>query len=162
MIGFYVCWRRVELASKSWHAKSPEETLKELNSAETGLSQAEAQKRLAEYGPNELKKEKRTSPIKMFLEQFTDILIIILLIATALSLAVGEIIDAIVIIAIVLATAILGFVEEFRSEKAVEALRKMTAPTATMFRDGREVEDTHQRNCTWRHFTLVHRGQDSG
>jgi Ca2+-transporting ATPase len=140
MIGFCVGWRRVELASKSWHAKSPEETLKELNSAETGLSQIEAQKRLAEYGPNELKKEKRTSPIKMFLEQFTDILIIILLIATALSLAVGEIIDAIVIIAIVLATAILGFVEEFRSEKAVEALRKMTAPTATVFRDGKDVE----------------------
>jgi Ca2+-transporting ATPase len=140
MVGFCGGWRRMELASKSWHAKSSEETLKELNSTETGLSQIEAQKRLAEYGPNELKKEKGTSPIKMFLEQFTDILIIILLIATALSLAVGEIIDAIVIIAIVLATAVLGFVEEFRSEKAVEALRKMTAPTATVFRDGKEVE----------------------
>lgn len=140
MIGFYVCWRRIELTSKSWHAKSPQETLKELNSAETGLSQTEAQRRLAEYGPNELKKEKRASPIKMLLEQFTDILIIILLIATALSLAVGEIVDAIVIIAIVLATAILGFVEEFRSEKAVEALKKMTAPTATILRDGREVK----------------------
>ena len=128
------------MTSKSWHAKSPQETLKELNSAETGLSQTEAQKRLAEYGPNELKKEKRASPIKMFLEQFTDILIIILLIATALSLAVGEIVDAIVIIAIVLATAMLGFVEEFRSEKAVEALKKMTAPTATILRDGREVK----------------------
>jgi Ca2+-transporting ATPase len=111
-----------------------------LNSAETGLNQSEAQKRLVEYGPNELKKEKRASPIKMFFEQFTDILIIILLIATALSLAIGEIIDAIVIIAIVLATAILGFVEEFRSEKAVEALRKMTAPTATVLRDGKEVK----------------------
>jgi len=126
------------LASKSWHAKSPEETLKELNSAETGLSQSEAHKRLAEFGPNELKKEAGTSPIKMFFEQFTDILIIILLIATALSVAVGEYIDAIVIIAIVLATAILGFVEEFRSEKAVEALKKMTAPTATVLRDGKD------------------------
>jgi Ca2+-transporting ATPase len=138
MIRFYVCWRRVALASKSWHAKSPEEALKELNSAETGLSKAEAEKRLAEFGPNELKKEEGTSPIKMFFEQFTDILMIILLIATALSLAVGEFIDAIVIIAIVLATAILGFVEEFRSEKAVEALRKMTAPTAAVLRDGKE------------------------
>jgi P-type Ca2+ transporter type 2C len=126
------------LASKSWHAKSSEETLKELNSTETGLSQSEAQKRLAEFGPNELKKEARTSPIKMFFEQFTDILIIILLIATALSLAIGEYIDAIVIIAIVLATAVLGFVEEFRSEKAVEALKKMTAPTATVLRDGKD------------------------
>jgi Ca2+-transporting ATPase len=138
MRGFYIEWRRVELASNPWHSKSPEDTLKELNSAETGLTQSEAQKRLIEYGPNELKKEKRTSPIKMFFEQFTDILIIILLIATALSLAIGEIVDAIVIVAIVLATAILGFVEEFRSEKAVEALRKMTAPTATVLREGKE------------------------
>jgi Ca2+-transporting ATPase len=117
-----------------------EETLKALNGTATGLSQAEAQRRLAEYGPNELKKEKRASPIKLFLEQFTDILVVILLIATALSVAVGEIIDAVVIIAIVLATAILGFVEEFRSEKAVEALRKMTAPTAVVLRDGKEVK----------------------
>jgi len=119
---------------------SPEEVLKALNSTETGLSQAEAQKRNAEYGPNELQKEKGRSPIKMFFEQFTDILIIILLIATALSIVIGEIIDAIVIIAIVLATAILGFVEEFRSEKAVEALKKMTAPAAIVLRDGKEVK----------------------
>jgi Ca2+-transporting ATPase len=118
---------------------SPEEALNELGSNGTGLSQAEAQKRFVEYGPNELQKEKGTSPIKMFFEQFTDILIIILLAATALSIAVGEIVDAIVIIAIVLATAILGFVEEFRSEKAVEALKKMAAPTAAVLRDGKEV-----------------------
>lgn len=119
---------------------SREETLKELNSTETGLSQTEAQERFAQYGPNELQKERRSSPIKMFLEQFTDILIIILLIATGLSIAVGEIVDAIVIIAIVVATAVLGFVEEFRSEKAVEALKKMTAPTAVVMRDGKEVK----------------------
>jgi len=128
------------LAAKPSYAMSPEEALKAVNSAATGLSQEEAQKRLAEYGLNELQKEKRASSIKMFLEQFTDILIVILLIATALSLAIGEIIDAIVIIAIVLATAILGFVEEFRSEKAVEALKKMTAPTAVVLRDGREMK----------------------
>ena len=128
------------MVSKSWHAMSPEETLKELNSAEHGLSQAEVQKRLAEYGLNKLQKEKRVSPIKMFLKQFTDILIIILLIATALSIAVEAIVDAIIIIAIVLATAILGFVEEFRSEKAVEALEKMTAPTAIVLRDKKEVK----------------------
>jgi Ca2+-transporting ATPase len=126
--------------SKSWHTMSPEETLKELNSAEHGLSQEEVQKRLAEYGLNELQKEKRASPIRMFLKQFTDILIIILLIATALSIAVEAIVDAIIIIAMVLATAILGFVEEFRSEKAVEALEKLTAPTAIVLRDKKEVK----------------------
>ena len=128
------------MASKPWHTMDREETLKELDCTEAGLSQAEAQKRLIEYGPNELQKEKRSSPVKMFLEQFTDILIIILLVATGLSIAVGEIVDAVVILAIVLATAVLGFVEEFRSEKAVEALKKMTAPTAITLRDGKEVK----------------------
>jgi Ca2+-transporting ATPase len=130
----------VALASKPIYTMSPEEVLKALDSAATGLSQEEAQKRLAQYGPNELQKEKRASSIKMFFEQFTDILIVILLIATALSVAIGEIVDAIVIIAIVLATAVLGFVEEYRSEKAVEALKKMTAPTAMVLRDGKEVK----------------------
>jgi Ca2+-transporting ATPase len=129
----------VGVTSKTWHAIEIEEALKELGSDKTGLTQEEAQKRLQQYGPNELKKEKGTSPIKMFLEQFTDILIIILLIATALSVAIGEVIDAVVIMAIVLATAILGFVEEYRSEKAVEALKKMTAPVATVLRDGKEI-----------------------
>jgi len=117
-----------------------EETVKALNTKETGLTQEEVQKRLVEYGPNELKKEKGISPIKLFVEQFTDILIIILLIATGLSIYLGELTDAIVIIAIVLACAILGFVEEYRSEKALEALKKMTAPTATVLRDGKDVK----------------------
>jgi len=87
-----------------------------------------------------LKKEKRKSPVRLFLEQFTDILIIILLIATALSMAIGEVYDAIVIIAIVIACAVLGFFEEYRAEKALEALKKMTAPTATVLRNGKEVQ----------------------
>jgi Ca2+-transporting ATPase len=130
----------VENMSKSWHAMEIEETLKALDAKETGLSQEEVQKRLQEYGPNELKKEKGISPIRLFLEQFADILIIILLIATGLSIYLGEITDAIVIIAIVGACAILGFVEEYRSEKALEALKKMTAPTAMVLRDGKEVK----------------------
>jgi Ca2+-transporting ATPase len=123
------------------------ETLNQLNSKETGLSQEEVQKRLQQYGPNELQKEKGTSPIKMFLEQFTDILIIILLIAMFLSIGtaiyqgtIEDIYDAIVIFAIILACAVLGFVEEYRSEKALDALKKMTAPTAMVLRDGKEVK----------------------
>jgi Ca2+-transporting ATPase len=128
------------ITSKSWHAIEIEETLQALNAKETGLSQEEAQKRLSEFGPNELKKEKGKSPIKLFVEQFADILIVILLIATGLSIYLGELIDAIVIIAIVMACAILGFVEEYRSEKALEALKKMTAPTAMVLRDGKEIK----------------------
>jgi Ca2+-transporting ATPase len=128
------------LASESWHAMGPEETLKALDSAEAGLSQREAQKRLTEYGLNELRKEKRTSPTRIFADQFKDVLLVILLIATALSVAIGQWMDAVVIIAVALATVILGFVQEFRSEKAVEALKKMTAPTAAVLRDGKQVK----------------------
>ena len=125
---------------KSWHAMEIDETMKQLNTKNTGLSQEEVQKRLQQYGTNELQKEKGTSAVKIFIEQFEDLLIVILLIATGLSIYLGEITDAIVIIAIVLACAILGFVEEFRSEKALEALKKMTAPTAMVLRDGKEVK----------------------
>ena len=136
-----------EKMPKSWHSMETEETMKQLDSKETGLSQEEVQKRLQQYGTNELQKEKGTSRIKMFLEQFTDILIIILLIAMFLSIGtavyqgtIEEIYDAIVIFAIIVACAVLGFVEEYRSEKALDALKKMTAPTAMVLRDGREVK----------------------
>ena len=130
----------VELVSKSWHGMSPDEALKELNSTGQGLSQAEARKRLTEYGPNELQEEKGSSRVKMFFEQFSDVLILILLVATGLSLAIGQLIDAVVIVAVVLATVVLGFGEEVRSERAVEALKKITAPTALVLRDGKEVK----------------------
>lgn len=119
---------------------SPEETLRELGSTQEGLSQVEAQERLNRYGLNELRKERKSSPVKMFLQQFADVLIIILLAAISLSIAIGEWLDALVIIAIVLATAILGFVQEFRSEKAVEVLKKMVAPTAIVVREGKEAK----------------------
>jgi Ca2+-transporting ATPase len=137
----------MEKTSKPWHSMEIQETLQSLNTKETGLSQEEVQKRLQQYGTNELQKEKGTSPIRMFLEQFTDILIIILLIAMFLSIGtaiyqgtVEEIYDAIVIFAIILACAVLGFVEEYRSEKALDALKKMTAPTAMVLRDGKEIK----------------------
>ncbi len=126
--------------SKPWHSMEIKEVMRALNVTMNGLSSEEVQRRLQEFGPNELKKEKRKSPFKLFLEQFTDILIIILLIATALSFAVGEAYDGIVIIAIVMACAVLGFTQEYKAEKALEALKKMTAPTATVLRDGKELE----------------------
>ncbi|RLI20877.1 cation-translocating P-type ATPase, partial [Candidatus Bathyarchaeota archaeon] len=128
------------LTEKPWHSMEVDEVLQALRAEKEGLSTEEVQKRLKEYGPNELKKEKRKSAVRLFLEQFTDILIIILLIATALSMAIGEVYDAIVIIAIVIACAVLGFFEEYRAEKALEALKKMTAPTATVLRNGKEVQ----------------------
>ncbi len=114
--------------------------MEELKTGENGLDSTEAQTRLSTYGLNELKKAKGKSPIKLFLEQFTDVLMIILLVATGLSIVIGETVDAIIILIIVIASATLGFTQEYRSEKAVEALKKMTAPTALVIRGGKEVK----------------------
>ncbi len=126
--------------AKLWHALDVKETLEELKSNEKGLDQMEAQQRLSTYGPNEIKKEKGKSPLKLLLGQFSNILMIILLFAIALSFAVGEATDAIIILAIVIASAVLGFTQEYRSEKAVEALKRMTSPSANVFRDGKEIK----------------------
>ena len=124
-----------------WHALEVEDALKELQVKENeGMTQQEAQARLEKYGPNELKKERGKSPIKLFLRQFKGVLMIILIIATGLSLVVGETVDAMIILTIVFVSAILGFTQEYRSEKAVDALKKMTSPTATVIRDGKENE----------------------
>ena len=124
--------------TKLWHSKTPDAVMTELQVTSNGLTTQQAKERLVTYGPNELKKEKGTSPLKILVGQFTDILMIILLIATGLSIAVGEYTDAVIILIIVFASAALGFSQEYRSEKAVEALKKMTAPTASVLRDGKE------------------------
>jgi Ca2+-transporting ATPase len=126
--------------TNQWHSKTAEEVMSELHATINGLNTNEAQERLTKYGTNELKKEKGKSPLKLLLGQFTNALMIILLIAIALSFFVGEATDAFIILAIVIASAILGFSQEYRSEKAVEALKKMTAPTASVLRDGKEAK----------------------
>jgi Ca2+-transporting ATPase len=135
-----------------WHDKSIADVFKELDSNQKGLNSDEAGRRLAEGGPNEIRQEKKISPWVLLLNQFKSILVIILLVAVALSVVIGminyepgaglpeEITDALVILAIVIAVVILGFIEEFRSEKALDALKKMAAPTATVLRDGIEKE----------------------
>ena len=104
-----------------------------------GLKQAEAARRLREQGANELKSIERISPWSIFLSQFKNVLIAILLVATALSVFLGHGAEAIAIALIVLFAVLLGFAQEYRSERALEALRQMAAPTATVLRDGEEV-----------------------
>ena len=126
--------------AKSWHSVETSEVLKALNSDLSGLSQAEAKRRLAELGPNELKKEERISPFALFIGQFKNILIVILLIAIVLSAAIGELIDAGIIAVIVIFCAVLGFTQEYRAERALEALKKMLSPTITVLREDGEEE----------------------
>lgn len=117
-----------------------EEVVKALNSSMSGLTKEEAKNRLLEYGLNELQKQKGKSRITLFLEQFKNFLIIILLIAAAISAALGEIIDAVVIGIIVILNAIIGFIQEFKAERAMEALKELAAPQTIVLRDGKEIE----------------------
>jgi Ca2+-transporting ATPase len=123
-----------------WHTLSSETVFAYLKSTPTGLTEIEAAQRLAEHGPNELQAAHRIPPWTIFFEQFKNILILMLLVATALSAFLGHGIEAISIAVIVLFAALLGFVQEYRAERATEALRQMAAPTATALRDREEVE----------------------
>jgi Ca2+-transporting ATPase len=107
---------------------------------EQGLSLEEAQRRLGEYGYNELGEEAKTSPFILFLNQFKNTLIIILIAATVLSALIGDLLDAGIILAIVVFCAVLGFVQEYRAGRALDALKKMLTPTTTVLRGGKELE----------------------
>jgi Ca2+-transporting ATPase len=126
--------------NKTWHTLTQDTAFEQLNSNPKGLTNAEAAKRLVETGPNEIQAAKRVSALEILLEQFKNILILILLGATAISLILGHGVESIVIAVIVLFAVLLGFIQEYRAERAIEALRKMAAPTATVLRDGNEVE----------------------
>lgn len=102
----------------------------------TGLSSYEAEARLKTYGPNVIIRRKKISILKMLLGQFSDFMIVVLLASTAVSLFLGELTEALAIIAIVVLNAILGFIQEYRSEKSIEALKGLTSPSAKVIRDG--------------------------
>lgn len=121
---------------KAWYNLGIQEVLQTLSSSWEGLTSDEARKRLEQYGPNELASKKGPSAWSIFLSQFKNFLIIILLVAVALSAIVREVADSIIIFVIVLFAAVLGFLQEYRAEKSLEALKKMASPLATVMRDG--------------------------
>jgi Ca2+-transporting ATPase len=122
----------------TWKKLSADETLKTLNSSINGLSSSEAQKRLSKYGKNELVEEKKAGPLRIFLEQFKEILILILIIAAIAAYYVGDTIDAVVILVVVVINAVVGFIQEYRAEKAMEKLKGLISTEAVVFRDGQE------------------------
>ncbi len=103
-----------------------------------GLSVDEAAKRIEQYGPNSLKEKKQQTMLQKILAQFKDVMVLILIAASAVSAFLGEYIDASVIIAIVIINAVLGVVQEGKAEKAIEALKKMASPQARVMRDGQQ------------------------
>ncbi|NTW49902.1 MAG: cation-translocating P-type ATPase [Chlorobiales bacterium] len=129
-----------KIQGTTWHTQSAQDVCQRLQTSLSGLSNAEASARLTEFGLNELQAAHKISGWSIFLSQFKNVLIIILLIAIVLSAALGEVIDALAIGIILLFAVILGFIQEFRAERAIEALRKMAAPTASVLREGVQIE----------------------
>ncbi|MCL5022404.1 MAG: HAD-IC family P-type ATPase, partial [Nitrospirae bacterium] len=119
-----------------WHQSEIDAVMQKLKTFPSGLSEEEAKKRLAEFGPNELIEKKRTGPFLLFLEQFRDFMILVLIAAAVVSGLIGEVSDTIAIVVIVVLNAVIGFVQEYKAEKAMAALKKMGAPSALALRDG--------------------------
>lgn len=120
-----------------WHALALNQVLQNLETdPHQGLTLATAQERLARFGLNQLSEGKKVTVLEMFIEQFKDFIVLTLIAAAIISGFLGEWVDAIAIIGIVILNAILGVVQEYRAEKALAALKKLAAPTAQVIRDG--------------------------
>lgn len=120
-----------------WYQKTVEETEKYFGTdREHGLTAWEHDRRLEKNGPNCLEKKKKNSAVKIFLKQFTDFMVMVLLVAAIVSAALGETIDAVMIVAIMVLNSILGFIQEYKAERSLESLQKMTEDEARVFIGG--------------------------
>ncbi|MEP7137002.1 MAG: cation-translocating P-type ATPase [Chloroflexota bacterium] len=119
-----------------WHTLSPEQVLNHFEVRDNGLTTEEAQKRLAEHGPNQLQEAPRPSFLQTLWEQLNNFVVILLIIASVISALLGDYVEAAAIMAIVVLNAVLGIVQERRAEEALAALKKLAAPDAQVMRDG--------------------------
>lgn len=130
----------------AWHSQSVDEVMEDLGTSEDGLSGDEAEERLDKYGPNEIATGEEIHPLKIFISQFQDFLIYLLILAAVISVGVGffpghepEYADAILIFIILFANGIFGFLQDYRAEKSIEALKDLSTPDATVLRDGEKL-----------------------
>jgi P-type Ca2+ transporter type 2C len=124
----------------TWHALSREEVLKKLETGlEVGLTKEQAEKRLEKYGPNQLAEGKKTTFWEMIYEQLNNFVIIMLIVAAAISALLGEVVDASAIVAIVVLNTVMGVVQDNRAQQELEALKKMASPEAQILRDGHRI-----------------------
>ena len=121
-----------------FHNVAFQDVLKHFSSGVHGLESSEAQKRFDTFGPNEIAKKREIYPVKIFLSQFNSFIVYILFAALIISIVLHEYIDSVVIIAILIINAFLGFFQEYRAEKAIESLKKMAALQTTVMRDGKK------------------------
>ena len=125
------------------HGKPIEELVSGLQThLERGLTEQEAQQRLGKFGPNELTERPRPGFFALLWDQFNNYLVIILIIAALVSLALGEYVDSIAIMCIVVLNAVVGVIQESKAEQALAALKKMAAPNAQVIRDGPSGNDS--------------------
>jgi len=122
-----------------WHTSSVDTVLREMESALTGITSREALLRFAKQGPNELEEKKKKPAWYLFLHQFKDFMILVLMMAAIISGVVGDITDTIIILVIVIINAVVGFIQEFRAEKELDALKKMASLQAFVIRDGNPI-----------------------
>ncbi len=124
----------------NYYNLSISDAIKSIDTSQKGLSEEEARQRLKKHGINELKQREKISPLQILIRQFTSCIVFILLAALIISLIIGERLDAIVISTIVVLNGVFGFIQEFKAEKAIEALKKLTALKAKVIRNGKETE----------------------
>lgn len=127
---------RTDAAPVSWHTLEPTAVLADLTVDTGGLTEDEATRRLASFGPNRLRQPPRQSPLVRFLLQFHNVLIYVLLAAGAITLAIRHWVDAGVIFGVVVINAVIGFLQEGKAERALESIRQMLSLQATVIRDG--------------------------
>ena len=123
-----------------WYQMPENDVLKKMNVTTDGLSSEEAQKRLEKYGRNMLVEGKKKTVLQVFLSQFADLLVIILIIAAIISMFSGNIESTIVIFAVIIMNAILGTVQHVKAEKSLESLKSLSSPSAKVIRDGQKLE----------------------
>ncbi len=125
---------------REWYKLKKEETLKLLETRNKGLSKDEAEARLKRYGKNMIEEGKKKNAYQVFLSQFADLLVVILLVAAVISIFTGEVESTIVIIAVLILNAVLGTVQHVKAEKSLEALNALSSPTAKVIREGQMLE----------------------
>ncbi|KAA0248271.1 MAG: cation-translocating P-type ATPase [Candidatus Jettenia sp.] len=142
----------------SWHTMEANEVIASLNAdINTGITHAEAENRLKKYGHNQLEEKERVSPLLIFFGQFNNFIVWILIAAAITSGVMKEWIDALAIIAIVIINAIIGFIQEYRAERSLEALQKMSAPFSKVLRNG-EVSSIPSRDIVPGDIVLLEAG----
>ncbi len=122
----------------NFYNESVDKVLETLQTSSNGLSMSEVEIRQKEFGQNKITSQKKSSPFLLFLQQFNNLLIMILIISAGISFGIGQSIEAIAIFVIVILAGLLGFIQEFKAEKDIDSLKKMSAPHATVFRNGKE------------------------